>query len=1061
VAGGPAAATRWRVDVIGPCRLVAVAPDADAHGRSAGVTSRTDGEVELTSLQRALLARLALDAPRPVPADDLLDSVWGEEQPLTVRASLQNQVSRIRRAADPAIIVTSDHGYALGPSVTTDVAMLAALLEDAGRVAAGEPPVSPVSADEVVHRIDALLRGEPLPDLRDDVAATPARAWLGGLVEAAVTVRLEAAIRAGRHGWTVAEAEGLVAASPLDETRWALLARALDAAGRRGDALAAMQRARRTLRSELGVEPGQVLRRLEQELLDGGPPPATSADGPGSNGGARPGADRPVLRGRDAELTRLAARVAERSATVVVGEDGAGRTLLLAELVTWLRRARLHVIATTCDANPATPVAVLTDLAEELGVVDPRLGPVDRFLTALSLHAARRPVALVVDDLHLAGPTTRDALARAAAVPGVAVIASRSEAGPAVLPGAEELQLGPIDLAAAADVVRDHLGSVDGIDVPDLHARAGGNPFLLHCLVEDGSPAADESGLTATVTSVVRRRLGRLGDAALDAVRVAAVVGDGCRTALVHRLASERGLAQAQEAGVLLVDEGVVRFRHRVVAEVVHRDLPAGQRAELHHAAARLERDAGSSSAVVARHLLEAVDLDVREAFETAMRAGAETGALGAHRDAARWYALAAGAARGLGPDAARAALRADIAHGDELRLSGDPGHVAFQFDVLERAVADGDPQLIGDAAFALLQLGGTSEAGAANADAIAAAERALAVLEGTEQWAVVAGATSLACSMTGLADRSRELYLKAERRAVSPVARLYVLPFTYLGLGHADDLERRTQLAEELGALAAAAGHPVAAFEGHHLAFSVALQRADGPGVRAALAGMDALVDTVGDVGRRWQLLYCAAAVAHLEDRLDEAEQLAGASHAVFSGVSAGRAFAAYGSQLILVRLAQGRVAELAPIFEGLVASQPEVGAWHGLLALCIADADPDRAAHHAGIGLGAVPRDFTWLAAHTLGARGAARAAIAGATDAPLAVYRELLAPYAGRIAWQGTCAYGPVATALAELAAAAGDRGATASYLDEAERLAVALTAPVFGREASELRVALGVG
>ncbi len=1039
--------------MVGPCRLVALASHVD-------VMSEVDGEVELTTLQRTILARLALDAPRPVAADDLLSSVWGEDPPATVRASLQNQISRIRRAADPEVIITSDRGYALGPHVTTDAVELAVLLEDAGRVAAGEAPTTPTTPDEAITRIDALLRGEPLPELIDDDDSAPARVWLAGLVEAAVTVRLEAAIRAGRHAWTVAEAEGLVAAAPLDETRWALLARALDAAGRRGDALAAMQRARRTLRTELGVEPGQVLRRLEQELLDGGPVVADGGARPAVPGGAN---GRPILRGRDAELSRLAERVAERAPSVVVGEDGAGRSLLLAELVTWLRRANLHVVATACDANPATPVAVLADLADELGGTDPRLGAVDGFLTALALHAARRPVALVVDDLHLAGPTTRDALARASAVPGVMVVASRSEGGPAVLPGADELLLGPIDLEAAAEVVRDHLGAELGaeVDVADLHARAGGNPFLMHCLLEDGAGAADETGPTATVTSVIRRRLGRLGDAALDAVRVAAVVGDGCRTALVHRLASERGLAQALEAGVLVVDDGVVRFRHRVVAEVVHRDLPAGQRAELHHAAARLEQDAGSSSAVVARHLLEAVDLDAQEAFETAMRAGEETGAIGAHRDAARWYALAAGAARGLGPDAGRAVLRADIAHGDELRLAGDPGHVPFQLGVLERAVADGDPRLVGDAAFALLQLGGTSEAGAANADAIAAAERALAVLDGDERWAVIAGAASLACSMTGLAARSRDLYLEAERRAVSPEVRRLVLPFTYLGLGHADDLERRAQLAHELLALAADADDPVATFEGHHLAFSVALQRADGTGVRMALGGMDALVDTVGDVGRRWQLLYCAAAVAHLDDRLDEAEQMAGASHAVFSGVSAGRAFAAYGSQLILVRLAQGRVAELAPIFEGLVASQPEVGAWHGLLALCIAGTEADRAAHHAGIGLGAVPRDFTWLAAHTLGARGAARAALAGATASPVAAYRDILAPYTDRIAWQGTCAYGPVATALAELAAAAGDGAAAAGHLGEAERLADALGAPVFRREAAELRVALGVG
>ncbi len=1041
VAGGrkPTASTpRWRVEVLGPCRLLDLAgsgPDA----------------VELTLLQRTVLARLAVAAPRAVTTDALLAAAYGDEPPATARASLQNQVSRIRRAAAAEVIATATDGYALGPDVATDVAELTDLLEAAGRAVEAPDATAAADADRLQGRIAGLLRGDPIPELADAPSVDGVRSWLEGLAAAAEALRLESALRAGRAAHVAAEAERHVAAAPLDEARWMLLVRALDAAGRRGDALAAVQRARRALRDELGVDPGPELRAAEQRLLDGEAPPTVS----------RPPVPTvpAVLRGRDRELERLTGLVAAGASAVVVGEDGAGRSLLLGALVTWLRRARRHVVATACTANPATPVAVLAELATELSAeVESRLGPVDGFLTALAAHAARRPVALVIDDLHLAGPTTREALARAVGVPGVVVVASRSEEGREVLPGAEEVPLAPLDADALAALAHDLLGPDVDVDADDLRVRSGGNPFLARCIVEDGMGAATDAA--ETVTSVVRRRLGRLGDAALAAVRVAAVAGDGCRDALVHRLASERGLAAAQEAGVLVrVDDGTIGFRHRVVAEVVHRDLPAGERAELHHAVARLERDAGSPSAVVARHLLEAIDLDVRTAHATAMAAAAEAGAAGAHRDAARWYELAAGAAVGLGADSAREVLRADIGRGDELRLAGDPGHVPLQLAAMARALADGDPVLIGDAAYALLQLGGTSEAGAANADAVAAAERALALLEGDERWAVVAGAASLSCSLTGLADRSRELYLAAEERAASPEVRRLVLPFTYLGLGHADDLPRRAALTAELLDLAAAADDPVAMFEGHHLAFSVALQRADGPGVRAALAGMDRLVDAVGDVGRRWQLLYCAAAVAHLDDDLARAEQVAGASYAVFATVQAARAFAAFGSQLILLRLAQGRVAELAPAFEGLVATQPEVGAWHGLLALCIAESDPARAAHHAGVGLGAVPGDFTWLAAHTLGARGAARAARAGAADAPLAAYRDLLAPYADRIAWQGTCAYGPVATALAELAAADGDPDAARGHLATAERLADALGAPVFAREVEELRAGLG--
>jgi len=264
--------------------------------------------------------------------------------------------------------------------------------------------------------------------------------------------------------------------------------------------------------------------------------------------------------------------------------------------------------------------------------------------------------------------------------------------------------------------------------------------------------------------------------------------------------------------------------------------------------------------------------------------------------------------------------------------------------------------------------------------------------------------------------------------------------------LGHPADLDARQRMTAELLALAADADDPVATFEGHHLDFSVALQRADGPRVRAALAALRELGPRSGQVGQDWAVGYLEAAVAHLDDRLDDAERWAEEAMGRFAAVAPARAFAAYGGQLLAIRMAQGRIAELGEALAALVAEQPAVPAWNAALSLALADVDPAAAAGYARRTLTDVPADFLWLAAHVIGGRAAARVGEPGLVDA----YRSRLAPWSGLVCWQGTCSYGPVDTPLALLAEVAGDRVAASRHRACATALAESLEAPVFTRE-----------
>src|SRR5919206_680888 len=62
---------------------------------------------------RSLLAFLLLHANELVSADRLIDEVWGPEPPKTAGASLQNYISRLRKAIGADTIVSQPPGYIL------------------------------------------------------------------------------------------------------------------------------------------------------------------------------------------------------------------------------------------------------------------------------------------------------------------------------------------------------------------------------------------------------------------------------------------------------------------------------------------------------------------------------------------------------------------------------------------------------------------------------------------------------------------------------------------------------------------------------------------------------------------------------------------------------------------------------------------------------------------------------------------------------------------------------------------------------------------------------------
>ena len=211
--------------------------------------------------QRALLALLLLRANHVVPAERLIELLWGETPPRTAATSLQNFVSQLRKAIGPDLLETRAPGYRLRlEPEQLDLLRFEQLVRRARESELSE-------RGRLLEEALALWRGPPLADFLYEDWAQNEIGRLEELRLGALEERIAVGLELDRHAELISELEALVAEHPRRDRLRGQLMLALYRSGRQAEALQAYQDARRTLVDELGIEPSPELQRLNASIL--------------------------------------------------------------------------------------------------------------------------------------------------------------------------------------------------------------------------------------------------------------------------------------------------------------------------------------------------------------------------------------------------------------------------------------------------------------------------------------------------------------------------------------------------------------------------------------------------------------------------------------------------------------------------------------------------------------------------------------------------------------------------------------------------------------------------
>ncbi|MEW1870037.1 AMP-binding protein [Streptomyces caelestis] len=446
------------------------------------IRSQDEDRTPTAPMARRALAMLLLNANRLVSTSALIEELWETEPPRLARKTVQTYVYQMRKAlrcpGDPDERVrTGPGGYRieLRPGELDLWEFEHGVVRARTALSEGDPR----TAATLLRQALALWRGEPFAGLETGMLLGAQIAQIADSRLSALELRITADLQLGRHRALVGELRQLTADHPLNEEFVAQLMLAAHRSGQRATALEAFARLRRRLVDDLGIEPGERLQRLQQDVLNEAlpgpeaasvvaPPPAqTSAAAPAPEP-ARPvhgrlPLDAPDFTGRARELAELTALAGEGGdgtppgahgsgprVVVVLGPVGVGKTALAVhgahrlagDFPDGVLHARLHGV----DDRPRAAASVLRGLLRDCGTGLAELpDDTDELAGMFRAFSAGRSLLVLLDDA--AGT---DQVLPLLPADGASLVLVTSRVRLPGLPGARTLSLGPLSAPDAA-----------------------------------------------------------------------------------------------------------------------------------------------------------------------------------------------------------------------------------------------------------------------------------------------------------------------------------------------------------------------------------------------------------------------------------------------------------------------------------------------------------------------------------------------------------------------------------------------------------------------------------
>jgi len=399
--------------------------------------------------QVALLAFLLLNANRAVPADALIDAVWGPE-PDGASKRLQMGVSRLRRALEPlngqhgSRLRTVSGGYLLSVAPgELDADVFADRVRE-GRAALRDD--DPARASVLLADALRLWRGPPLAEVAfEDFAESEIRR-LQELRLVTLETRIDADLQLGRDADLVPELEALLAQQPTRERLAGQLMTALYRSGRQADALEVYRQTSELLRNELGLQPSPRLRELERSILN-----QDATVEPQPRAAPAPPSNLPVpataFVGRRHELAELATLLKSGGTRLLTltGAGGSGKTRLALRLA--------EICAMECRdgtwfsefADITDPELIAPTICQAIGLAE-QAGPTA--VRCLEEWLGERQVLLVLDNLEQLAEGSAVLAKMLGACPGLTLLVTSRE--PLRLAGEQQYE---VPVLAPADAV--------------------------------------------------------------------------------------------------------------------------------------------------------------------------------------------------------------------------------------------------------------------------------------------------------------------------------------------------------------------------------------------------------------------------------------------------------------------------------------------------------------------------------------------------------------------------------------------------------------------------------